>query len=359
MTERPARTDAVVYCQGALNTPLGRVAHVLIRRSERYRVRSVIDRRFAGRDAGEVVDGISAGIPVCADVDEALATFGREGAGSAHMLFGVSYEPGSVPGEARAAVIRAIELGLNVTSGLHDTLADDPELAALARDRGVVVTDLRRRLGGACASATRGKLPAIEARRIAVLGTDVGVGKLTTCWALADALSGTGRPVEIVGTSISAWLSGVSNTVIADDLVHRCAPIEIENALWLAWCRSKPRAILVQGNGSLLSPSNPGGLEVIAAARPDCIVLQHAPGRRYYEDAPEYRIHSLERQIEAAELIAGRRVVAIALSGEDLSPENAARARETIEDDTGLPAVDPMRDGVDAIVEGLLPYLQD
>jgi uncharacterized NAD-dependent epimerase/dehydratase family protein len=109
----------------------------------------------------------------------------------------------------------------------------------------------------------------------------------------------------------------------------------------------------------LLSPAHPGGLEVIAAARPDGIVLQHAPGRRYYEDAPEYRIHSLQRQIEAAELIAGRRVVAIALSGEDLSPENAARARAAIEDETGLPAADPLRDGVEDIVEALLPYLQE
>lgn len=356
--ERPdAREPAVVYCQGALNSPSGKAAHVLIRRSERYRVSSVVDRRFAGRDAREVIDGVSSGIPVLADVDEAAASIAREGEAPAHLVIGAIYEPG-LPAEVRAEVIRALELGLHVVSGLPDLLGDDPELRRLARDRGVTITDLNRPPAAVGPTPARAELSEIEARRFAVLGTDTGVGKLTTCWVLADALRAASCPTEIVGTTVSAWLSGVRDTVILDCLAHRYAPVAIERALWSAWSASKPQAIVVQGWGSLLSPANPGGLEIIAAARPDCVVLQHAPARRYYEDAPDYRIHGLGRQIEAVELIAGRRVVAVALSGEDLSAENAARACARIEAETGLPAADPLRDGAGALVDALLPYLQ-
>jgi uncharacterized NAD-dependent epimerase/dehydratase family protein len=349
---------AVVFCQGALNTPAGATAHVLLRRSERFRVLAVIDERFAGRDAGEVVDGCSTGIPVVGDVESAVASARGNGNGPSHLVLAVSYQPGGIPGPARTEVIRALELGLHVVSALHDSLADDPELSRLAREHDLNITDLRRHLGGLGQCSVKGRLSEVEARRVAVLGTDVGVGKLTTCWALVDALHATGTTAEMVGTSAAAWLTGVANTVIADSVIHGFARVEIEHAIWLAWRQSHPRAIVVQGCGGLLSPAHPGGLEVIAGARPDCIVLQHAPGRRYYEDMEGFPIHAIERQIAVVEMIAGRRVVAVALSGEDFSFENAARARGRIESETGLPAVDPLRDGVDDIVEAVLPYVR-
>ena len=349
----------MLYCQGALNTTAGATTHVLLRRPGRYRVQAVVDDRFSGRDAREVVDGRSADVPVYASVEAAVAASADGGQRPTHLVIGASYELGNFPSRARAEVIRALELGLHVVSGLFDNLALDPELGRLARGWDVTITDLRRRLGGFGPGLHRGRLPDVEARRVAVLGTDVGVGKLTTCLALADALRGIGRTVAVVGTSPTAWLSGVRDTVIVDNLIHRFAPVEIEHAVWMAWRQSRPQVLVVQGWGGLLSPAIPGGVEVMAAARPDCIVLQHAPGREYYQDADEYPIHSLDRQIEAAEQVSRRRVVALALSGEDLSPENAARARARIESETGLPAMDPLRDGVDDIIEAVLPYLQE
>ena len=51
------RRNAIVYCQGAFNTPNGKTAHGLVRFTERYRILSVIDSKYAGKDAGEVLDG--------------------------------------------------------------------------------------------------------------------------------------------------------------------------------------------------------------------------------------------------------------------------------------------------------------
>ena len=54
---------AVVYAEGAFNTPNGKTAHGLVRFTERYSVMGVIDSRYAGKDAGTVLDGKPAGIP--------------------------------------------------------------------------------------------------------------------------------------------------------------------------------------------------------------------------------------------------------------------------------------------------------
>ena len=42
--------NAIVYCEGAFDTPNGKTAHGLVRRTRRYRVLSIIDSRLAGRE---------------------------------------------------------------------------------------------------------------------------------------------------------------------------------------------------------------------------------------------------------------------------------------------------------------------
>ena len=54
--------NAIVYCEGAFNTPNGKTAHGLVRRTRRYEVLSVIDSKHSGRDAGELLDGKPAGL---------------------------------------------------------------------------------------------------------------------------------------------------------------------------------------------------------------------------------------------------------------------------------------------------------
>ena len=66
---------AIVYCEGAFNTPNGKTAHGLVRFTKRYHVIAVVDSRFAGQDSGKVLDGKENQIPVNADIDEALDLF--------------------------------------------------------------------------------------------------------------------------------------------------------------------------------------------------------------------------------------------------------------------------------------------
>ena len=47
--------NAVVYCEGAFDTPNGKTGHGLVRRSNRYRILSIVDSRHAGSDAGRIL----------------------------------------------------------------------------------------------------------------------------------------------------------------------------------------------------------------------------------------------------------------------------------------------------------------
>jgi len=86
--------NAIVYCQGAFATPNGKTAHGLVRRTRRYRVLSVVDSRYAGNDAGRVLDGKARDIPIHGElglaVDEALS----QGNPATHLVIGLAPDGG-------------------------------------------------------------------------------------------------------------------------------------------------------------------------------------------------------------------------------------------------------------------------
>lgn len=356
---RPALPEgnAVVYCEGVFGTPYGKTAHGLVRRTRRYRVLSVVDSRLAGRDAGEVLDGRARGVPVL-ELEAALAASAGDGERRAtHFVVGLATDGGRLPAECRPHVLRAIEAGLHVDSGLHDFLGEDPEIAAAAGRRGVVLRDVRKPPPRGELHFWSGKIEEVEAAKVALLGTDSAVGKRTTAWLLVDALEAKGISAEMVGTGQTAWMQGVGHGLILDSMINDFLTGELEHAVWSAWRAERPAVIVIEGQGSLLNPAYPGGYEILAATRPDAVVLQHAPARIDYDGFPGYPIQPIERQIEAVELISERPVVAIAVNHENLTPEELAAAMDDLRARTGLPVSDPLGDGAGALAEAVAARL--
>jgi uncharacterized NAD-dependent epimerase/dehydratase family protein len=354
--------DAIVYCQGAFGTPNGKTAHGLVRHTRRYRVRAVLDDRHAGGegepiDAGQVLDGRPAGIPVLATLEEALALPGLDPAGT-FFVVGLAPDGGRLPPEARAVVLQALHAGLAVDSGLHDFLSDDPEFAAAATAAGVGIRDVRKPPPRDQLHFFSGKIEAVESVRIAVLGTDSAVGKRTTAQLLVAALEAAGFSAEVIGTGQTAWMQGVEHGLVLDSLINDFVAGEIEHAVWSAWKDNDPDVLLLEGQGSLMNPAYPGGFELLAAGRPAAVVLQHAPARRDYDGFPGYPLHPLKTQIQAVELLSGKPVVAITLNHEDLDAAGLENARREIAQETGLAVCDPLLDGCAPVVEALRPYLE-
>ncbi len=342
---------AIVYCEGAFGTTYGKTAHGLVRRSRRYRVVSVVDSHHAGKDAGDVLDGRTLGIPIEADIETAVDAAVGRGLPATHLVIGIAPDGGRLDTAARGDVRRAVDLGLNVVSGLHDYLSDDADLAQLARARGVTLYDVRKPKPTAELHFFAGKIEEVGSLKVAILGTDSAVGKRTTAWLLADELETRGVSAEMVGTGQTAWLQGARFSIILDSIVNDFVAGEIEHAVWSAWSERHPKVIIIEGQGSLMNPAYPGGFEILAAGRPDMVVIQHAPARLEYDGFPGNPMHPLSRQIEAIELISGRPVVAVTLNHEELAGNAVDAACAAITAETGLPAFDVLRDGAGGLAK--------
>jgi uncharacterized NAD-dependent epimerase/dehydratase family protein len=343
---------AIVYCEGAFGTTYGKTAHGLVRRSKRYVITSVVDSTCEGRDAGEILDGKHAGIPVVGSLRKALA---KDAA--THFVVGLAPDGGRLDAAGRAAVLQAIRSGLDVDSGLHDFLSEDPEIAALADQCGVRIRDVRKPPPRSELHFFSGKIEEVDALRIALLGTDSAVGKRTTAWMLVDALTAAGHPAELIGTGQTSWLQGAQYGIVLDSLVNDFVSGEIEHAIWSCWKERDPEVMVLEGQGSLMNPAYPGGFELLAAGRPHAVVLQHAPSRMDYDGFPGHKLHPLEKQIQVVKLLWELPVVAVTINHEGMSREKTREMCDAIGKATGLPTVDVLLDGADRMVKAIRPFI--
>jgi uncharacterized NAD-dependent epimerase/dehydratase family protein len=350
--------NAIVYCEKAFNTTNGKTAHGLVRFTNRYTVLSVVDSTHAGRDAAEVLDRRQKGIPIFSRVEEAVEAAEQRGTPATHLVVGLAPDGGRLPSQAKKDIQTAGRSGLHIDCGLHDYLTDDPAMVELARTHEVRLRDIRKPPPVSELHFFSGKIEEVQSFRVAVLGTDSAVGKRTTAWRLVDGFRDAGSTAEMIGTGQTAWLQGARYSIILDSLVNDFVSGEIEHVIWRAWNEARPNVIVIEGQGSLLNPAYPGGFEILAAGRPDTVVLQHAPARKEYDGFPGYNLHDLPTQIKAIELISGRPVAAIAVNHEGIGQEDVDRVCADISSETGLPACDVLLDGSGDIVRVLAAEME-
>jgi uncharacterized NAD-dependent epimerase/dehydratase family protein len=139
--------------------------------------------------------------------------------------------------------------------------------------------------------------------------------------------------------------------MIMDSCINDFVSGEIEHAVHEAWKNESPDVIIIEGQGSLMNPAYPGGFEILAAGRPDLVILQHAPRRLEYDGFPGYRLHSLAEQINAIETISGRKVAAVTLNHELMELAEIPAECEKIRAESGLPVVDVLYSGAEPLIE--------
>jgi uncharacterized NAD-dependent epimerase/dehydratase family protein len=272
-------------------------------------------------------------------------------AGARTMVLGVANAGGFMAPATVADVIAAMEAGLDIASGLHQRLADQPEIAARAAELGRSLWDVReppKNLKVGTGARRAGK-------RLLTVGTDCSVGKMYTTLALEREMGARGLPADFRGTGQTGILiagSGMPvDAVVADFIsgsVEQLSPSR-EDGGW----------DLIEGQGSLFHPSYAGvSLGLLHGAQPDALVLCHEAGRTIMRHmkthpVPELKL-CLERNLEAARLTNPDVVaVGVALNTARLSDAEAIAACAAAEDALGLPCQDPVRHGVARIVDRL------
>lgn len=348
---------AIVLCDGCYGTINGKTAHGLVRGSERYRILAVVDPSAAGKDAGEVLDGNHRGIPVVASISDAL---GSLPAIPDFAIVGIATSGGRMTAGLRASLREALESGLSIVNGLHEFAGDDPELQGLARKHGLTITDVRRVGPRGELHFWTGEILTLATPRVAVLGTDCALGKRTTTRMLVEACRRNGMRAEWIATGQTGWLQGAPFGILLDALPNDFVSGELEHAILSCARELSPDVIFLEGQSSLRNPSGPCGSELIVSGGARGVVLQHAPGRVFFEGYEDegFRIPPVAEEIALIRLL-GARTLALALNGEGLTTEALMASRKALEQEFGIPVALPLGEGVESLVPAIRGFLAD
>jgi uncharacterized NAD-dependent epimerase/dehydratase family protein len=341
----------VVYCEANFGAGDGKTANGLVRHSERYEILSVIDSRKAGLDAGEVLDGTPNGIPICASLTDAISLAGRV---PDFFIFGMAPASGMLSPAERRLVLNAMGLGMNVVNGLHEFLNDDPEFAAAAAVHGVEILDVRRPREKKNLRLFSGHITTVTCPRIAVLGTDSAIGKRTTAAILTRALNDRGIKAVFVGTGQTSLIQGARYGVALDALPCQFGSGEMEATVVEAFEREHPDVIIIEGQGALSHPAYLSSMFILRGARPNGVILQHAPARTWLGDFSDIPAPSVTSEIRLLETFADTTVIGITINHENMTDAEVSAAITLYEAELGLPATDALTRSPDRLVEIVL-----
>nr|NIR58463.1 DUF1611 domain-containing protein [Gammaproteobacteria bacterium] len=116
---------------------------------------------------------------------------------------------------------------------------------------------------------------------------------------------------------------------------------------------------VVEGQGSLFHASFAGvSTGLLHGSQADALVMCHEPTRAHMRGLPDFKLPDLElcieRNIETAQLVnPDVRCIGVAVNTSGLEAGEARDYLAGVADKLGLPAVDPVRDGVGPIVDRL------
>lgn len=345
------RLSAIVYCEGNFGAIDGKTANGLVRHSERYEILSVIDSEQVGLDTGDVLGDGPNGIPICADLADAVALAGRV---PEVMVFGMAPSSGMLSPVERKVMLDAISRGMHLVNGLHEFLNEDPEFAAAAAASGVEILDVRRPRDKKDLRMFSGRISTVTCPRVAVLGTDGAIGKRTTATILTRALNDRGIKAVLVGTGQTGLIQGARHGVALDAIPCQFASGEMESAVVEAFEQEQPDIIIVEGQGALSHPAYLTSTFILRGSRPQGVVLQHAPGRPMLGDFPDVPMPTAASEIDLIQTFADTTVIGLTLNHEHMTDAEVTAAITMYEFELGLPATDALTRSPDRLVDMVL-----
>jgi len=290
------------------------------------------------------------GIPVLATVRDALALRPTT------ALVGVATAGGRFPPAWRELLRSCIAAGLDLESGLHEFLAEDSELSALAQRHGVELRDLRKPPSDL--NVPTGENLRVPARIVLTVGSDCAIGKKTVALELDREARRRGLASQFVptgqtGIAIAGWGIAV-DAVIADFLAGAAERLVVEGHR-----RGGEDVLFVEGQGSLVHPAYSGvTMGLLHGAAPHALVLCHLAGSTEVDGFPGHPLPPLPELVELHERssLPVRRagVEAIALNTRGLGDEDARAAVAAAEAETGITADDPVRFGAGNLLDALM-----
>lgn len=312
----------------------------------RYRpdeVVAVLDRQSAGQTAQQLF-GVGGSIPcvgALADAPEADT-----------LLIGIAPPGGKVPAHWRPIILEAISRKMDVISGLHEFLRDDPEFRRAAQQQGVQLIDLRDNDERDVAQRTGIREGCL---RIHTIANDCSCGKMVVSVEVARGLTRAGVDAAFVATGQTGILvagDGCPIDRVIADFVNGAAER-------LVLANQHHQVIVVEGQGSLFHPRySCVTYGLLHGLMPDGLILCYEMGRQTVFGMETVPLPPLEKVVEfyeaAANLVHPCRVIGVAVNGRSFSDAEVADECDRVGRRLGLPACDVIRQGPERLVEAVI-----
>ena len=268
-------------------------------------------------------------------------------AGVKSLVIGVAPMGGSIEEPWTDVLTEATAAGLDIVSGLHTRLEAFPTVVAAARASGARLINVRI----PPYNLSVGNGIKRSGKRVLMVGTDCAVGKKYTALALTESLnkqavSATFRATGQTGMMING--NGIPIDAVVSDFVSGAAEqVSPDNA--------PDHWDVIEGQGSLFNPSYAGvSLGLLHGSQPDAIVVCHDAIRQTLSTCPHMPLPPIRECMEL-NLLCGSLTnpdiicVGISVNTSRLSDTERKLYLRRLAEDTGLPCVDSVIDGCDAI----------
>jgi len=334
----------IILTEGHTEPHAGKTAASVIR-YRGHEVVALLDGTQKGRTSGELL-GVG-NVPIVGKLDDVPE--------ANTLLLGIAPPGGKIPANWRAIILDAIaRRKMDVISGLHDFVGDDPEFAAAAKVSGVTIHDVRKNTEKTIARR-QGLRP--DCLRVHAVGHDCSIGKMVVSIEVTNGLKKRGHDAKFIATGQTGIMvegDGLPIDCIVADFVSGAAEkLILEN--------QHHDILVVEGQGSLVHPSYSGvTLGLLHGCAPQALILCYEYGRERVTGVESVEIPPLAEIKRIYDVMANIhqpcQIIGIGINGRKLSATDAARERERVKAEFGLPACDVFRDGPDELVEAVIKF---
>lgn len=331
----------VILTEGFTNPINAKTASCMIRYKP-DEVVALLDSTQLGKTSQELL-GVGGSLPVIASLNDAPA--------ANTLLIGIAPSGGKLPAPWKKIVLEAIDRGMNIVSGLHDFLSNDPEIAAAAQKRGVQIQDVRKNNER---DVSHRKNLRDDCLRILTVGQDCSVGKMLAAVEIVAGLKARGKDAKFVATGQTGIMvegDGCPIDCVVSDFVNGAVEKQV-------LANQHHDILVVEGQGSLSHPRYSAvTLGLLHGSVPHGMIMVYEAGRKNVLGMDWVPLLPLRTHVEINETMASlnlpSRVIGIAMNSRLLSDAETEAERRRVRDEFGVPVCDVVRHGPGDLVDAI------